>query len=186
VELHEAMYQRRSIRDYTDQRVTKETVEKLLEAAVQAPSAMNEQPWAFIVIQDKERLHRLSEQAKILCSKALAVGIEKVELQHRLADPAFNIFYNSGTLIVICAKHIGEHPDWDCCLAGQNLLLAAQDRGLGTCPIGLAWPLFEQDDVKTELHIPPGYSAVLPIIVGYPKHPTSQVQRHAPTILSWN
>jgi hypothetical protein len=55
-----------------------------------------------------------------------------------LSDPAYNTFYNSGTLIVILAKSIGQHPDWDCCLAAQNLMLTVYDRSLGTSLIGLS------------------------------------------------
>ena len=60
------------------------------------------------------------------------------ELETMLADPAFNIFYNAGTLIVIFAKPIGQHPDWDCCLAAQNLMLAAH--GMHLAPARLVWP----------------------------------------------
>jgi nitroreductase len=88
-------------------------------------------------------------------------------------------------LIVIFAKPVGQHPDWDCCLAAQNLMLAAQGFGLATCPIGLAWPLFEQDDIKQESHVPNPYKVVLPIIVGYATHPVEKVARSAPKIFSW-
>jgi nitroreductase len=102
-----------------------------------------------------------------------------------LDDPSFNIFYNSSTLIVICAQPAGQHPDWDCCLAAQNLMLVAHDMGLGTCPIGLAWPLFELADAKKALNVPAEYQAVLPIIVGYPRTKPALVHRKPPDIRSW-
>jgi len=60
----EAIYQRRSVRAYTDQPVDRTTVEALIKAATHAPSSMNEQPWAFIVIQDSKRLASWSERIK--------------------------------------------------------------------------------------------------------------------------
>jgi nitroreductase len=101
------------------------------------------------------------------------------------ADPNFNIFYNTGTLIVICAKPVGLHPEWDCCLAAQNLMLEACELGLGTCPIGFAWPLLNEPDVRPELNITDGYVPVLPIIVGYPTHATRLTPRNRPEILCW-
>lgn len=185
MDLKEAIYNRRSIREYLDEPVEKQLILDLLEAAVQAPSAMNEQPWAFVVIQDKSLLRAYSDRAKALFQETMMPEREKSALKKMLSDPEFNIFYNSGTLIVICAKPVGQHPEWDCYLAGQNIMLTAHGLGLGTCPIGLSWPLFEQEDVRTELQIPAGYAAVLPIIVGYPKEPAKAVTRAAPKILCW-
>ena len=185
MELKEVIEQRRATRDYTDQPIEKANVLALLRAAVWAPSAMNLQPWAFAVIQDKGWLKRHSDRAKVLVINSPEFAQKRAELKAMLADPEFNIFYNAGTLIVICARSIGAHPDWDCCFAAQNLMLAAHAQGLATCPIGLAWPLFEQADVKRELDIPEDYRVVLPIIVGHPRVPAPAKERSNPTILSW-
>jgi nitroreductase len=185
VQLREAINGRRAIRDYTDQPVDKATVTSLIQAAAQAPSAINQQPWAFVVIQDRALLKHFSDRAKVLCGQSMPAGSMPAELKEMLSDPSFNIFYNSGTLIVIWAKPIGQHPDWDCCLAAQNLMLAAHDLGLGACPIGLAWPLLEQPDVKNDLNVPFDYVAVMPIIVGYPRKPAPSVERNEPEIRCW-
>lgn len=57
----EVIFNRRSIRKYEDKPVEREKIEKLLRAAMQAPSAGNQQPWEFIIVEDKERLKKLSE-----------------------------------------------------------------------------------------------------------------------------
>ncbi|HZZ79740.1 MAG TPA: nitroreductase [Gemmataceae bacterium] len=183
--VHEAIYSRRSVRDYTDQPVLKATVEELIHAAIQAPSAINQQPWTFAVIQDKSLLRSFSDRAKDLMAKTMHLEFLALELREMLSDRAFNIFYNAGTLIVVFAKPVGAHPDWDCCLASQNLMLAAHDMGLATCPIGFAWSLFESNDVKEELGIPAEYRPILPIIVGYPKQPPPPVSRKEPEIHCW-
>jgi nitroreductase len=183
--VHDTIFARRSVRDYTDRQVDKATVKELIHAAIQAPSAINQQPWAFAVIQDKALLRSLSDRAKDLMAKTMQMEFLALELRETLSDRAFNIFYNAGTLIVIFAKPVGAHPDWDCCLAGQNLMLAAHGMGLATCPIGFAWSLFESNDVKEELRIPTEYRPILPIIVGYPKQPMPAVGRKEPEIVCW-
>jgi nitroreductase len=187
VEALETIYGRRSIRHYTKRLVSNDEVLTLLRAAAQAPSAVNLQPWAFSVVQDEARLRRWSDRAKDLTLHALGGPPLPDELRLRLADPEFNIFYDAGTLIVICAKPLGQHPDWDCCLAAQNLMLAAHAMGLGTCVVGLAWGLFERGDVKAELGVPQEYRPTLPIVVGYPAgdEPPMVPARREPEVLKW-
>lgn len=179
------IYSRRAVRRFTGRKVDKDTVLALIHAAVQAPSAMNVQPWAFAVIQDDGLLRSYSEQTKTLFLKSSELASKTPEFQRMLADPAFDIFYGAGTLIVICAKPIGQHPDWDCCLAAQTLMLAAHARKLATCPVGLVWPLVEQADIKADLNIPADYRAVFPVIVGYPAGGTHVTVRMEPEILCW-
>lgn len=185
MEFSQVVMHRRAVREYTDRVVSAEIVNDLLDVAVHAPSAMNEQPWAFAVIQDPQLLKTYSARAKSLVLNTPAVETKHAELQAMLAAPDFNVFYNSSTLIVIYAKPIGPHPDWDCCLAGENLMLAAEDRGLATCPIGLAWTLFDESDVKAELSVPENYVTVLPIILGYPAQRPEAIPRKKPEIHCW-
>jgi len=105
---------------------------------------MNAQPWGFVVIQTRERLHGYSERAKALLLRSTPADQKTSRCTTRLGDPAFNVFYDAGTLIVICAAVSGRYTDADCWLAAQPLMLAACDRGLGTCPIGFAIPLLNQ------------------------------------------
>lgn len=185
MEVRDAIYGMRAIRDFTDQPVDREAVFKLINAASRAPSAVNMQPWAFVVIQDKNLLQRYSDRAKVLFDQTLDRNSGLLAFGSISADPNFNIFYNAGTLIVICAKPVGLHPEWDCCLAAQNLMLEACELGLGTCPIGFAWPLLNEFAVRQELNIASGYVPVLPIIVGYPTHATRLTPRNRPEILCW-
>jgi nitroreductase len=185
MEILEAIQARRSVRDYADRPVDRATVTALIQAAVLAPNAVNYQPWSFVIVQDSALLKSYSDRAKALCRKIMDLSSLPPGLLTMLTDPAFNIFYNAGTLIIICAKPIGQHPDWDCCLAGQNLMLAAVGMGLGTCPIGFAWPLLGEPDVKQELKIPPEFTSVLPIIIGYPTATPPAVPRNDAEILCW-
>lgn len=188
MEIMDAIYSRRAVRDYTDQPVDGTTINLLLNASVQAPSSINEQPWAFTVIQDRALLKRYSEQAKALMLQRPEIANLGPQFRELLSAPNFDTFHNATTLIVIWAKPgglSGEHATWDCCFAAQNLMLAAHSMGLGTCPIGFAWSVMETPVVKQELNVPADYVPVLPIVVGYPKETTPSVARKQPEILCW-
>lgn len=177
----EAIASRRAVRQYTGEIVEERIVRDLLNAATLAPSAENEQPWCFTVIQDKEMLKRLSDHAK----QQVYGNREGSKQEHLAFDPEFDIFYNAGTLVVFWVHPIGNHPDWDCCFAAENFMIAARGMGLGTCPIGLAWPALSLPEVKEELNVPPECTAIVPIVVGYARDFPPTPARHPVEILSW-
>ena len=186
MELMDAIYKRRSVRAYADKNVDKATVMTLIKAAIQAPSALNAQPWTFAVIQGSARLKQYSDRAKSHVLESL--NPESPLFSHRdmLTNPDFNIFYDASTLVIICAKPVAAlNAGEDCCLAAQNLMLAACGMGLGTCPIGFARPWLNLPEVKHELGIPDDYAPVFPVIVGFPKGDPPPVARKEPEILFW-
>jgi nitroreductase len=179
----DTIYQRRAVRSYTTDTLSEATIRGLLDAAVHAPTAMHLEPWRFLVIQDRALLQRLSDRAKVIAREELKpLSGDHLAL---LASPTFNIFYDAGTLIVICGKSAGQFVTADCWLAAENLMLAACAQGLGTCCIGFAVPVFNAPQVKQELGIPADVTAIAPIIVGTPRGPTAPVPRKPPEILRW-
>lgn len=185
----EAIYSRRAVRSYRPKAVTEEQIYHLLDAAVHAPSAMNSQPWAFVVIQRPELLSRISRAAKgeLLKSPGWLHSSERGHVP--IDDPSFDIFYGATTLVVICMREgEGFSPLGDCYLAAQNLMLAAYEQGLATCPIGLARDILREPPLKDEVRIPRGYVPVLPIIIGYAGkigQSAVSVGRMPPRILNW-
>jgi nitroreductase len=186
-----AIYARRAVRAYSAEQPPDNVIRELLDAAVQAPTAMHLEPWAFVVIQDKALLQRYSDRAKaMLLETSVAIGWGSASRSRHdhpalLADPAFNIFYDAGTLIVVCRRQGGAFAEADCWLAAENLMLAAAARGLGSCCVGLAVGVLNAADVKRELRIPGDGAAVAPIIVGTPRQTVPAVSRKAPQILRW-
>jgi nitroreductase len=185
VDVIDAIYGRRAVRAYTGRMLDRETVQRLIEAAIQAPSAVNQQPWAFVVVQDAALLRRLSERSKQLSLAELKPGTPLWEHRAMLADPAVDVFHGAGTLIVVCAAPAAWPANEDCCLAAQNLMLAAHGLGLGTCPIGFARAALNESATKQELGIPADHSAVFPIAVGHPSGRPEAVPRRQACILGW-
>lgn len=183
----DAIYKRRAVRNYTSKKIDADTIRKLLDAAVHAPTAMHLEPWAFAVIQDAEVLKRLSEKSKeMLKAEIKNFPPEKAQsLLERFANPNVNIFYNAGTLIVIYGKPLSPFTEADCWLAAENLMLAACAMGLGTCIIGLAVSALNTPEWKKELNVPEDTKAFVAIIVGEPEGETPPKPRKEPEILAW-
>jgi nitroreductase len=177
----EAIYRRRSVRDYADEAVDDATVELLVQAAVQAPSGMDLQPWSFIAVTDRRVLERWSQAAK---TQLMAATPHLAERFGPLVEPGFNIFYNAPALMVICAATPDPMSLTDCCLAAQNFMLAACARGLGSCWIGFAQAWMDTPEGRAELSLPAGHVAAAPIIFGRPRAaPDAPPRRAAP--LRW-
>jgi nitroreductase len=165
IEVLNAIYQRRAIRLYKSEPMRRESLVKLLDAAAQAPSAMNEQPWAFVIILGRERLAAYSKRVKQYLLK-LVDG----PFPHPIGPliGSANIFYDAPALVLICATSGDAQAAEDCCLAAENFMLAAFSEGFGTCPIGCARPWLSLDAIKNEIGIPQEWTPVVPVIVGRP------------------
>ncbi|TSA57151.1 MAG: nitroreductase [Methylophilaceae bacterium] len=182
----EVILGRRSVRNYQAKRVGKISISSLLEAAVRAPTAMHQEPWAFVIINDKKTLKSLSDLAKpLIIAKAKLNPTELNQNMKELFDnPDFNIFYDAGTLIIICGKTDSPFYSADCWLAAENMMLAACAMGLGSCVVENALPALNLNDVKAQLKISDKYTAVAPIIIGYPNQENTATTRNAPVILT--
>ena len=109
--LHEAIHTRRAVRAYKPDIVDEATLRQLLQEAIQAPSAMNAQPWVFSIVQDRARLRRYSDLAKSQMLKANVTEPKVRSYADILRDETFNIFYDAGTLIAIGVRARTEFSD---------------------------------------------------------------------------
>jgi nitroreductase len=181
MELLQAIHGRRSVREFTDEPVSETTIRELIDAAVQAPSAINQQPWCFIVVTDTALLDRISDQAKAHLLRA-SLGAPAHPFRDMLNDPKFHIFYHAPVLVVITAC---QPTDWaveDCALAAENLMLAAHGFGLGSCFIGFAQHWLATPEGKAALGLPLSHSPIAPIIIGHPLRKPAAVPRKEPNI----
>ncbi|MCQ5362804.1 MAG: nitroreductase [Candidatus Verstraetearchaeota archaeon] len=139
----EAIITRRSVRSYMPDPVPREVLERILEAGRLAPSAMNLQPWHFIVVTDKEK------------RRALSAG-------------RFARFLAEVPVVIVGCGNEHLSPKWyaiDTAIALQNMVIAATNEGLGSCWVGS----FDEMEVKELLKIPEGYRVVAMLALGYPR-----------------
>jgi nitroreductase len=180
MELMDALRSRRACRAFEDEPVNAEAIEKLVEAAILAPSAMNMQPWAFVVIDGRARLHEMGVEARRAALEHLP---EASPLHGHLSDQSFEIFHGAAALIIVCATDDQRQAAEDCCLAAGNLMLAARGLGLGTCWIGLSRPWLDLPAVKAKLGIPAEWQPVAPLVLGHPRHQPPATHRNRPKLI---
>jgi nitroreductase len=169
MEMSDVIRNRRAVREYTNAPIERSVVERLISAAILAPSAINLQPWAFAVVLDRARIEEYGKRAKSWSLANFSQTAFTPELRRMLEDPSFTMFCHAPALVMVLAKSSDTQAAEDCCLAAENLMLAARDGGLGTCWIGLARPWLDQPSTKAELRLPNQCRVVAPIVLGHPK-----------------
>ena len=166
---------RRSVRQYLPAQIKDRELADILEAAAYAPSGHNCQPWHFTVIQNKAVIDAISDKAKQVM---LASPLDKPK---RLgAAENYHIFHHAPTVIIVSgdreARSPLELPDVemgsytplaDCSAAIQNMLLAAESLGIGSCWIGLVNYFFTLDAEVAALEIPVRYKPLFAVCLGY-------------------
>ena len=165
----DAIHGRRAVREYTDHPIDDRIIARLIDAAVQAPNAMNRQAWSFVVVTDRAALERIASNA----NAHMLASLDQVQtpgvFREPLSRPDFDIFYGAPTLVVICTTAPDGFARHDCCLAAENLMLAAYAEGLGSCWIGFAEGWLAQPQARSELGLSEQVRPVAPIILGHPR-----------------
>ena len=183
MELRDALYGRRAIRHFTAEAVARPALERLVDAAIQAPSAVNAQPWQFTIIRNTALLDSIAAQAKNhMLSLAMANNFPS-HFRTTLAEQDYHIFYHAPALIVISAGS-GEWAMEDASLAAQNLMLSAYAAGLGSCWIGFAQAWLKTKEGRSAIELESEYTPVAPIIIGHPAQLPPPVPRQ-PARMRW-
>jgi nitroreductase len=195
MEFSEIVHERKSIRAFSTKKVPKDLITSILQEALQAPSAINLQPWEISVVMDDER-ERLSRmlvktyrEKRISCSPGNVKpmpsvfnirGVESFESMKPYLDEMgsdFNTFINEGScnfygapvaLIVVIDNSFSKARLVDIGVFLGYFLLVAHNAGLSTCPIGLITAY--EEDVKDILNIEERKNIVIGIALGYPDY----------------
>ena len=151
----ETLLNRRSIKVYKNEQIKAEELQTILEAGKFAPSAMNEQPWHFTVVQNKEVLQKITDVTKEVYEES---GIPAYEQRAKVEN--FSPFYNAPTYIIVSADENALAPQADSAAALGNLLIAAESLGIGSSwihAIDFAHTTEKGKALSKELAIPKGY-----------------------------
>jgi len=155
---------RRSVRKYKPDQISDSELQAILEAAIRAPNAMNQQRWHFTVIQNKDVLEKLTDVAR----KSMKPGPEPIA--KRAASPDFSPFYHAPTVILITGDSTSQFTRIDCSLAAQNIVLAAESLNIGSCIMTSPELIFKSEkgrELLKELGVPEGYAHVCTVTLGY-------------------
>jgi len=180
----ECIATRRSIRSYTDEQISEETLLELLELGTKAPTGSGQEPWGFVILQDREELERLSAKAKQTIKENLASYPYFEQYKSWLDNPKFNIFNNAPTVLVIYGNTASHWHVYDCSLVAGNIMLAAYSKGIGSCWIGFAEAVLNTKEFKEQHGVPEGYELVSTLGLGYMKEKLQPPKRKKPLIFS--
>lgn len=180
----ELLQKRRAIRDFEEKAIPEIVIDEILQESTLAPSASNNQPCRYVVVQCRKTILALSNESKTNLLRDHAG--KKINLNPgyvtMLQNENFNVFYNAPCVIyIVGAKSVGS-LDVDAALAASYIMFSAAARGLGTCWVALGANI-RDPQLRGELGISDNYRIIAPIILGYPKAIPAPSERHAPEIL---
>ena len=159
------IFRRISVRRFQSRPVEPEKAERLLRAAMAAPSARNQQPWEFYAVTRQEMLEELAACSPYsLCLAGAPLGI------------------------VVCIRRDCPRPEYaqiDCSAAVENLLLEAVSQGLGAVWLGIAPIEDRMEETRKALDLPEELEAFAFVACGYPDEARPQQDRYDPARVHW-
>lgn len=151
--------ERRSIRKYKPQPVEREKMQTIVECGVNAPNAMNRQPWEIRVVDNPDFINGVTE-------------LYKKEQPKAAEDPNFkNMFRNAPTVVFVDRDVQSGSAEFDCGLLSENMMLAAQSMGIGSCCLGSPAAFMRSPaaaEYLKKLGFSEGYELLYCIAFGYP------------------
>ncbi len=160
--------QRKNTRRFTNEQIKKEELHAVLEAGMDAaPGAGHEKAWHLTVVADKELLDRLN-----LAGKETAKKLGNAHVRQMANNEKFNIFFGAPTVIIISGHERALMVETDCAAVTQNLLIAAEAIGLGSCWVNFISFVFNSSngvEMQKRLGIPDNYKPYYAVVLGYKK-----------------
>lgn len=186
------IYERRAIRIYQQKPVPMELIEKIINAGRMAPSAMNQQPWKFYILTNKNMISEFSRAISKIAAKEILktvskktvreTGLSKLALGIDFIKAKDPIFHNAPVVILLTAPKENEWAALDIGMCAQNIMLAAKSLGLDSCPVGFGKLIMQTSDYS-KLKIPVTEQVMLSIVTGYGNENPTPSKRNSKTII---
>ncbi len=192
-DLHTFLRSRRSIRRFKPDPIPEETLQRLLETAVHAPSAHNLQPWRFVIVQGTEARERLG---RALTGKMRAdmeaEGAPEAEIAGRVARSLRRIA-EAPVIVLFCRDRNAirkeepeEHLMGVQSVANMATYLALAAHAEGLAANWICWPLYAPAEVRAALDLPPSWQPEGMVFLGYPaEQPTPKTLRPLEEVTRW-
>jgi nitroreductase len=159
---------RRSHRGYKPDKLEDEDVKAILEAAVYAPSAMNQQKWHFTVVQNPDVLKKMMDVVRE------NIAASDGPFKDRADDPDFNVYYRAPVVVICTIAEDAGWPEIDIGAAAENMCLAAESLGIGSIMLGMGAFALQGDSgtaLAKELGIPGNHRHAISVSLGYKTNP---------------
>lgn len=167
----EAINKRRSVRSYQPKPVPRDVISEVINAGNEAPSAMNSQPWRFVVVEDgeikKKLLRAALPNARKILETVKEADPERYEaITKRLSEMPDPVYYSAPAIVFVIGS--GRYAQHSCPLACENMMLAAHSMGLGSCWVGFGSMVADDEEVRRILDLGEDETIFGPILLGYP------------------
>ena len=192
-----AIFERRSLRQYENRPVPKALIEQILTAGMYAPSAHNRQPWRFAIVESAATKEHLARSMGARLRHDLEADNVPEAIIEKDIQRSYERLTSAPVLMVVCASVVDmdiynddrrNHNEYmmavqSVAMAGQNILLAAHDSGLGAC--WMCAPLFCPDVVCDALDLPEDWHPQGIISLGYPAQERTKTRESLETRVLW-
>ncbi|MDE7171173.1 MAG: nitroreductase family protein [Oscillospiraceae bacterium] len=184
----ETILHRRAIRRFAPTQIEEEALQQILQAGLYAPSAGGRQGVIFAVCQDREVNEKLGKIKRANSNFRMATNGNYVSQEQPsiVDDPKLtSSFYDAPTVITMFAPKNFLFSAEDCAVAAENMMLAADALGIGSCYIGQGWTAFADpygQEILKKWDIRTDYYAVMQLLLGYPRegdvHPAAKLRKN--------
>lgn len=184
MEFRDVIFTRRSIRKYTEEEVSQDDLQYILDCGLSAPSGVNFQPWYFVVIRSKENMNKLLEVMSDSSDKLVDNLTSRFRKNPEVAKASLSFIKMLGgaPVVILVFRHKTSYTKTDETIvqsigaAMENIALAAVDRGLGTC--WMTAPTETSDDGRLqEMFAPENGRMVAMMTLGHPAQDPPAVKR---------
>jgi nitroreductase len=173
---------RRSHRGYKPDALKEEDVKAIVEAAVYAPSARNQQLWRFTVVQQPAMLKKMMDVVRYNFANS------ELPFKDRANDPEFNVYYKAPVVVICTIAEDAGWPEVDIGAAAQNMCLAAESLGIGSIMLGMGSFALQGEKGKAlakELGIPDNHRHVISVSLGYKAKPDTPTPPRKMDVISY-
>jgi nitroreductase len=166
MDIYEAIRARRNVHNFKEEEVPQDKLKKILEAGLHASSALNTQPWEFVVVSEQDMIKKLAQYKYDHNMQGLLASNVPQEEAEQLAGAQRDAFANSVAVVLICdkEKRLSTESSWNCI---TTIWLAAGAEGLGMSPAYFGLP--SQGPIKEMLGVPEGYDIAAVLRIGVPE-----------------
>jgi nitroreductase len=178
-EVINAIKNRRSVRAYKNVSIEKDVLQAIVEAGYYAPTGHNGQPWHFAVVQDGALIAEVNAETK---KKMAQVPVGWIKNAAKSPRP---VTHGAPVLIIVSSKKGYVTGRDDCTAALENMLIAAESLGVGSCWMGFVSFTFDDNELMARLGVPEGYEPQQAAVFGYPDGEKKEAPPRNPDVVTY-
>lgn len=174
----DAILKRRSVREFLPKQIGQQELGQIIEAGLWAPSARNLQTPHITAVKDKGLIDEINE-----ATRGYYISRGEPRVSAMMSQESYHVLFNAPCVLIVSCDPKEKWGPVDCGLSGENICLAAQALGIGSCIIGFVTPVFASTfgaEVTRKLELPEGFAPQFAVALGYPSAQAPQPKERIP------